>query len=578
MAFDGVAISCILHELNKKCINGRVDKIVQPERDEINIVIRAGGENLRLLASASSSNPRVHLTKFSKENPEKAPLFCMLLRKHIGSGKIVGFTQPDFERVLEIHIESRNELGDLSVKRLIIEIMGRHSNIILADCDGRILGSAKQIDFTVSAVRQILPGMLYEPPPTQGKLNPMTTEEDVIFALAANFDGPGDKFILNTFTGIGPLSAREMVHLATGSFDTDIGSMTKLQAAEFSENVVKSLAAIKNGDYEPVLLYKNKQNIMDFSAINVTHYGDNVIVQRRPELNSALDEFYHMRDRQERMSQKTADLSRFIDNNIKRCQKKLTLQHQKLSDCENKDKDKEFGDLLIANLHTIEEKLSTVEVENYYDDMKLITIKLKPELTPSQNAQRYYSLYQKAKNAEVMTTEQLRLTNDELNYLESVQESLSNATSVKDISEIREELLSQGYGVRRNKPSKIRKATPSEMMKFLLSDGFELLIGKNNTQNDELTLRLSKPNDLWFHTKNIPGSHAVISTGGRQPSDDVIVEAAKLCAYYSKAKNSANVPVDYTIIKNVKKPNNAKPGMVIYENYNTVNVKPERID
>ena len=577
MAFDGVAISCLKYELQSLLKDGRVDKIAQPEKDEISIVIRAGGKNQRLLISASSSSPRIHLTSNQKDNPEKAPMFCMLLRKHLSSGKIVDFSQPEFERVLKIHIESRDELGDLSIKTLIVEIMGRHSNIILVDSEDKILGSIKHVDFTVSSVRQVLPGMRYEMPPSQNKLNPMETVAGDILPDMRTSVQTADKFLLETFTGIGPLTAREIAYLSLRDHSADLSTISDLKKELFARFVASYFDNIKKCNYSPVLLYKNEKKVWDFNALDITQYEGKVIVKKRDSLNEALDEFYTTRDSQERISQKTAGLLKFVDNNIQRCQKKLSLQNQKLKDCEDKEKDKIYGDLIISNLYQIEESQKNVEVENYYNNMEKVKINLKPELTPSQNAQRYYTLYQKAKNAEKMTAEQVVLSKQELDYLDSVQDSLLRSESEKDINEIRDELYSQGYSVKKKTTSKIRKAVITQPLKFVIGEGdeaYEVYVGKNNIQNDTLTLRSSKPNDLWFHVKNIPGSHTVIKTDGKIPSDDIIVQAAKICAYFSKAKNSANVPVDYTIIKNVKKPSGAKPGMVIYDNYNTVNVIP----
>ena len=574
MAFDGVAISCVIHELKQLCLGGRVDKILQPEFDEINLLIHSNGKNYRLAASASSSNPRVHLTKIQKENPLVPPMFCMLLRKHLTSGRIVDFSQPEFERIIAIHIESRDELGDLSVKKLIIEIMGRHSNIILVDGQNKILGSIKHVDFSVSSVRQLIPGMMYEMPPSQGKINPMETRIEQVSALLYDYPYEADKFIIDNFTGIGPLTAREMAYLSLGDHSADISFLSSDEKLHFSKYICNFFENIRENKYEPVLLYKTKDKIWDFSGVNITQYEEKIIVEKRESLNEAIDEFYATKDLQERITQKTAGLMKFIETNIGRCQKKYALQQQKLKDCKNKESYKIYGDLILGNLHKIEKNAEFVVLENYYDNMNEVKINLKPELTPSQNAQRYYTLYQKAKNAEVMTSKQLELTEMEIDYLESVQESLLRAKSERDINEIRDELYSQGYAVKRGKTIKNKKSPVSQPLRFEILDGFEVYVGKNNTQNDELTFKFARSNDIWFHTKKIHGSHTVLKTNGKVPSDDVIVQAAKLCAYYSKARNSANVPVDYTIIKNVKKPSGSKPGFVIYDNYNTVNVKP----
>lgn len=577
MAFDGVAISCMVHELNDILAQGRVDKVLQPEYDEIILAIRSGGKNRKLVLSASSSNPRVHITTVQKENPEKAPMFCMLLRKHLLGGKVVSVTQPDFERVVEFHIESRDEMGYVSVKRLIIEVMGRVSNIVLVDASGKVLGSIKHIDFSVSQVRQLIPGMMYEMPPSQGKLNPLTVDEETVEDKLWNYSLGADKFLLDTFVGIGPLSAREIAYCATGSVDANCQLMTNEQKTNFAKYIKEFFENIKKGNFSPVLVYKDNEKIKDFSGINITHYENTFNVKKCETLNEAVDEYFKTKDFQERMSQKTSSLLKFLDTNIQRCQKKLALQQQKMKDCENKKKNKIIGDLITANLYRINYGDEFIEAEDYYNNMEIVKISLKPELSPSQNAQRYYTIYQKLKNAEVITAQQMELAKQEIDYLESVKENLMIVENEREINELRDELYSQGYHVKRAEKSKIRKQV-SKPLEFKLSDGFTTYVGRNNMQNDELTLRQSRANDLWFHTKYIHGSHTVIKTEGRTPSDDVIVEAAKICAYYSKARNSANVPVDYTIIKNVKKPNGAKPGMVIYDNYNTVNVKPELPD
>ena len=577
MAFDGLAVSCMVHELNDILTNGRVDKVLQPEYDEIILGVRAGGKNRRLVLSASSSNPRVHLTSVQKENPEKAPMFCMLLRKHLMGGKVVGVTQPDFERVVEIHIESHDELGDVSVKRLIIEVMGRVSNIILVDGEGKVLGSIKHIDFSVSQVRQLIPGMMYEMPPSQGKINPITATAQDIEGKLWSYSLGTDKFLLDTFLGIGPLSAREIAYRATGSADTNCQLMTNEQKTKFAEFIKEFFEKIKSGTFSPVLIYKDEEIIKDFSGINITHYENTFIIKECETLNDAVDEYFKIKDFQERMSQKTSSLMKFVETNIQRCQKKLALQQQKMKDCENKEKNKVIGDLLTANLYRINYGDKFIQVEDYYNNMEIVKISLKPELSPAQNAQRYYTIYQKLKNAEIVTAQQMELAKQEIDYLESIKENLMIVENEREINELRDELYQQGYHVKRAEKSKIRKHI-SKPLQFQLSDGFVAYVGRNNMQNDELTLRQSRSNDLWFHTKYIHGSHTVIKTEGRTPSDDVIVEAAKICAYYSKARNSENVPVDYTIIKNVKKPNGAKPGMVIYDNYNTVNVRPELPD
>ncbi|MBQ3114905.1 MAG: NFACT family protein [Clostridia bacterium] len=568
MAFDGIATACITYELKSQFTGGRIEKVLQPEFDEINLIIRNSGQNQRVVMSASSSTPRVHISGVQKENPEKAPMFCMLLRKHILGGKVVDVVQPDFERIIEFHIESKDELGDVSVKKLIIEIMGRHSNIILVSSKNKVLGSIKHIDFSVSKVRQLLSGMDYEYPPSQGKLNPMEVTKDNVLKVLIDKECLLDKLIVNSFTGIGPLSAREAVYNYFGTTDVYLDE----EIENFSQSLFEFFQKIKRNIFSPCLIYKNDK-ISDFSGILINQYETGAVVEKHQYLNFAIESYYSKKDQKERMAQKTARLSKFVDNNIARCRKKLVIQHDKIQECKDKEKYKVYGDLLTANLHRIEEKATFVTVEDFYNNMKPLTIELKPELSPAKNAQRYYNLYQKCKNAEVMTKKQIEIANDELYYLESVAEELVRAETETDINEIKDELISGGYYKENTRGRK--KPNVSKPMEFEI-DGYVLLVGKNNIQNDMLTLKMARSNDLWLHTKNTHGSHGIIKTNGEMPSDDTIVKGAKIVAYYSKARNSANVPVDYTMVKNVKKPKGAKPGMVIYDNYNTVNVKPEK--
>lgn len=577
MAFDGIAVSFLARELNDILKDGRVDKVLQPEYDEIVLGVRAGGKNLKIVLSASSSNPRVHITFAQKDNPEKAPMFCMLLRKHLLGGKVIGVSQPDFERVVEFRIESRDEMRDVSEKRLIVEIMGRVGNIILVDSAGRVLGSIKHVDFSVSKLRQLIPGMMYEMPPSQGKINPISASRGEIAQKLLPYSMGADKFILETFTGIGPMSAREIAYLAFGRTDVLCETLSKEEKEKFSEFLAAYFEKLKEGNYRPVLVYKEENKVYDFSAIDISQYEGAMTVKPIESLNRAAYEFFTERDFHERITQKSSALMHFIDTNIQRCQKKLAIQRQKMKDCETKDENKIMGDLITANLYRIKDGDKFAEVENFYDGMKPLKIKLKPDLTPSQNAQRYYKIYQKLKTAEIVTARQIELAHEEAEYLESVKESLLLAESELEINELKNELAEQGYRVKKPERSKNAKQV-SKPLEFKLSDGFTAYVGRNNMQNDALTLRMSSRTDLWFHTKYIHGSHTVIKTDGKMPSDDVIVEAAKICAYYSKARNSANVPVDYTMVKNVKKPSGAKPGMVIYDNYNTVNVKPELPD
>lgn len=574
MAFDGITICALTYELNEKLTDGRIDKVLQPEKDEVILLIRAGGQNHRLLISASSFAPRVHLTEIIKENPETPPLFCMLLRKHISGGRVVRFYQPEFERILVMEIESRDEMGDLSIKSLYIEIMGRHSNLILSDAAGKILGCIKNVDISVSSLRQVLIGLTYHLPPSQNKQNPITTTKDDIFTTI-DHPLPADKVILEGFTGISPLISRELAHLGLGDTSADLSRLDYHKKQEFAVFLFNSFANWKTNQFTSILLTDSeKKKLFDFSPLPITQYSSKMEISEYESLSHAIDNFFMVRDQQARAAQRSADLQKFVSNNIARCQKKLSLLGQELSDTKNKEKYKIKGDILIANLYQIKDRMENITLNNYYTN-EPITITLKPNLSPSQNAQRYYHLYSKAKTAEIRLKEQIMLCEEELEYLESVQNTLDICITEKELNEIRDELVLSSYMVRKAVKGKIRKSPPaSEPLHFTTSDGFDVYVGKNNLQNDRLTMKTAKANDLWFHVKDWPGSHTILAAKGNPFSENAILQAAQIAARHSKAKNSSNVPIDYTQIKNVKKPSGAKPGFVIYDHYKTIYVSP----
>ncbi len=576
MAFDAVTVRCLVNELQNKLINGRIDKIHQPEKDEITVHIRTVTDNYKLVISASPAHPRVHFTNISKKNPITAPMFCMLLRKHIGSGKITCIEQEGFERIIRFSIESYDEFGDLTTKYLIIEIMGRHSNIILTNQDMKILDCIKHIDFTISSVRQLMPGLQYSAPPLQKKID-LTDIEDSISIDFSQIIQSADKSILSSVAGISPLTAREIVHRAFGRTDIKNSELTDSGRNKILYETVQLAKAVKNNDFSPCMIIDiSSGKLMDFSPIKIKQYESLAEIKPFDSINVLLDNFYKTRDMHERMRQKSADLVKLLSNNIERVSKKLVILTKTLNDSEKKDRHKIYGDLIMANLYRIKQGQKEAEIQNYYENNSpVIKITLDPQLTPSQNAQKYYKKYNKAKTAEIEAAKQIKNARSDLEYLESTLAAVETADTESDLNAIRSELIDEGYLNRKTNPKK-QKQSASKPLHFVSSDGFDIYVGKSNSQNDYLTLRFANSSDLWFHTKNIHGSHTVIKLGiDKEVPKTTIMEAAQLAAYYSKGRDSSQVPVDFTQIKNVKKPNGAKPGMVIYDHYNTIYVTPK---
>ncbi len=576
MALDGVAINALSKELNKKLSGGRIDKIHQPEQGEIIMHIRCAGENLRLLLCANPSFPRVHLTSSSKESPTSPPMFCMLLRKHLGGGKILSVYQKEFERIIYFDIESNDEMGFKSVKHLIIEIMGKHSNIILTDESGKITDSIYHVDMTVSSVRNVLPGLMYELPPNQGKINPLGESAEDIFSHLDGSDTQLKSKLINTYSGISPLVAGEIVYLSTGSADT-LGSETN---AEVRKRVAQCffyfLSKIKDNKFSPTVLVSRENNkMLDVCATDITLYESLADKEKYETMSEALDAFYIKKAANESIRQKSADLLKFVSNNIDRCRKKLQIQNETLQKASKREKYKIYGDLITANIYQIQKGVEGVKLINFYSENgKEVFIPLQNDLTPAQNAQKYYKKYTKEKTAEEETLKQKEINEKELYYLESVLLSIETAENSSELTQIRDELIEEGYLKNKGRIKKGKKETITPLH-FVSSDGYDIYVGKNNRQNDYVTFKIGRSTDLWFHTKGIHGSHAIVKTTDAETvPDNTYIEAATLAAYYSRGRQGENIPVDYTELKNVKKPGGAKPGMVIYVNYNTIYATP----
>ena len=583
MSLDGIVINGIVNEIKSKLINGKIDKVYQPESDEILLNIRNNGENLKLLISASSNNPRIYLTSTKKSNPAAPPMFCMLLRKHLQGGRIISINQPSLERIINIEIQTFDELGVLTTKSLTVEIMGRHSNIILWDKSSeKIIDSIKRITPDISSIRIILPGVKYDLPPSQDKLNPLFLEkESLIKRLSLTNEGELIyKFIYKNYMGISPLIAREICYAANLDTTLRIGEMT----SEDKENLIKSFNAImsniKSNKYFPNMVVDNNiGKVMSFSVIDINQYK--LLTKKYYDtISTLLEDYYQTRDNLDRIKQKSISLRKNISNKLDRALKKLSKQRDELLTAQKREKYKIFGDLITANIYRIEKGLEEIEVENFYsEDYETINIKLDVSLSPSQNAQKYFKKYNKLKNAYKFISNEIIKTKEEVDYLEHVLISIDNCTSLKDLDDIKEELISEGYhkGNNKNKKRNI-SSNQSSPRQYISKDGYDIYVGKNNKQNDYLTIKFASKDDIWLHTKDIPGSHVIIKNKGEEIPPSTIKEAALLAAYYSKGNLSSNVPVDYTERKNVKKPKGAKLGMVTYENNNTIYVTPSQND
>lgn len=577
MALDGFVISNIIYELKENILDGRIDKIYQPEHDEIIMQIRSKGNTYKLLLTANASSPRIHFTKTQKENPINAPLFCMVLRKYLSSGKIINITQPNFERIVNIHVESINELGDYSEKVLTFEIMGKHSNIILIDDKSNILESIKHISHNKSSVREVLPGKKYVLPPSQNKKNPLKTNKNEFLSIFKDSTPSSiQQIIYKSYNGVSPILSSEICNSANLDSSLDSSQISENEINSLYINFNKYINYILKNIYNPQIVYTENGSILDFTAFDFSmfkHLEKNFF----QSISELLEFFYKKKDLHYRLRQKSQDLKKLISQNIERCIKKKEIQQKTLNKIENRDKLKLYGELITSNIYIIKKGMTKVSLNNFYSESyEEVKIPLDPNLTPSENAQKYFKKYNKEKRTFIALCDQIKQNNEELSYLESVLNSVQTCSDENDIKEIRIELSEQGL-IKNNKTNKKNKQNSNKKSKplhFMSSDGFHIYVGKNNTQNDELTLRFAKPLDMWLHTKEIAGSHVIIVSNGKQISDTALNEAANLAAFYSKASNSSLVPVDYTNKKYVKKPNGAKPGMVIYETNKTAYITP----
>ena len=570
MAFDGIVIANLVKDLNDKIISGRISKIAQPEKDELLLTIKGNRENLRLLISANASLPLLYFTETNKPSPLTAPNFCMLLRKHIANGRIISVSQPGLERIVRIEIEHLDEMGDLKRKFLIVELMGKHSNIIFCDDENKILDSIKHISAQVSSVREVLPGREYFIPHAGEKKDPLTITEEEFKELIGKTPQNLSKALYTDLTGLSPTVSAELCHLA--SLDGDIS------AKDFSDSELTHLYHaftwimddVRQGNFTPNIIYQ-KEKPVEFASIPLSMFsGGDYRSVSFPSISALLERYYAERNTVSRIHQKSTDLRKILTNSLERSYKKRDLQQKQRKDTEKREKFRIYGELLNTYGYGIQEGEKSFRCLNYYDNTE-ITIPLDPTLSAQENAVRYFDKYNKQKRTFEATSRQLEQTEAEIEHLESISTFLDIARKEEDLAQIKEELTEYGYIKRHFSGGKKQKKAVSRPFHYLSSDGFHIYVGKNNYQNEELTFKLASGNDWWFHAKGIPGSHVIVKTEGKELPDRVFEEAGALAAYYSRGRGQDKVEIDYIQKKNLKKVPGAAPGFVVYHtNYSLV--------
>ncbi len=571
MPLDAICLRAVLHELRPQLIGARIDKVQQPARDQIVLLLRG---NLRLLLNAGANQPRIQLTNILRDNPAQPPMFCMLLRKHLVGARVLAIEQPDLERMVILTLQCTDEFGEISQKQLVLECMGRRSNLVLLDAQGRIVECLRRVDADLSAARQLLPGLFYRLPTPLDKLSLLTQENDSIALARRGGDAEQavDKWVLDHYTGISPLIARELAFRAGGATDVRFGALNGAQRETLAQEFADTASAIKEDRYTPVILYRDGKPV-DFTYRLIAQYGAETQVETREDFSSMLDEFYDARERQELSARRGRELTHAASVARDRMARKAENLKRDYAATQKRDEFRLRGDLITANLYRMKGGERVLQAENYYEDgCPLIDIPLDPLLTPQQNAAKNYKQYNKLKTAEFHLREQIEKAENERAYLESVLQELSQAETEQEFNEIRRELQETNY-LKKSSGKKEQKRAFAPRT-FQTSGGLEVLVGRSNVQNDQLTKKADK-RDYWFHTQHIHGSHVILRCAGLTPSDEDLHEAAMLAAYFSQAKESSGVPVDYCPVKFVKKPAGARPGMVTYDNYRTLYVTPE---
>lgn len=560
MAFDGITIACMAHELQEKLTGGRISKIAQPEADELLLTVKSREGNFRLLLSASAGLPLVYLTGANKPGPMTAPNFCMLLRKHISGGRILSVTQPSLERILRFEIEHLDELGDLCRKYLVVEIMGKHSNIIFCSDTDQIIDSIKHVSAQMSSVREVLPGRAYFIPDTQEKADPLGITEENFTALIHKKAAKLSKALYTSLTGLSPVAAEEICAQASLDSDRAANSYEQAELIHLYRTFTRFLAPVRSGAYEPVIYYDGKTPV-EFSCLPLTVY-EHCRKETFSSVSGLLERYYAEKNTLTRIRQKSTDLRRIVQTALERNIKKYDLQAKQLKDTEKREKYRIYGELINTYGYGVEQGSKSFEALNYYTG-EMVTIPLDPQIPVQENAKKYFDKYGKLKRTCEAVTKLLEETGSEVEHLRSVQTALDIALQEEDLVQIKEELMQSGYIRKRNPGSKRPKIT-SKPFHYVSSDGYHMYVGKNNLQNEELTFQTARGNDWWFHAKGAPGSHVIVQTNGDELPDTTFEEAARLAAYYSSNRGADKVEIDYVEKKHVKKPNGSRPGFVVY--------------
>lgn len=572
MALDGFVLANVVKELKDKLVDGRISKISQPEKDELMLTIKNNRDNYKLYLSANASLPLIYLTEESKQNPMTAPGFCMLLRKHLNSARVLDIIQPGLERIIQIKIEHLNELGDLCIKYLILEVMGKHSNIIFCDDEFRIVDSIKHISHMVSSVREVLPGRDYKMPLSQDKADPVTIDFGGFTDHVLLKPTPVAKAVYTGLTGFSPLMANELCQRASLDPEIPANTLSESIGLHLFKNFERLREDLLAGSFSPNIIYENG-NPVEFSCFLLTSYH-NFTISEDPSISTVLENFYSAKNNISRIRQKSVDLRKVVSNAIERSSKKYDLQLKQLKDTEKRDKYRIYGELITTYGYSVEPGAKSFTALNYYTNEE-ITIPLDTELSPMDNAKRYFEKYNKLKRTFEAQSKLIEETKIDLIHLDSIKTALDIAEAEEDLAQLKEELMEYGYMKRKfigkNAAGKKPKKITSKPFHYISSDGFHIYVGKNNYQNDELTFKTALGNDWWFHAKKIPGSHVLVQSNGSELPDRTFEEAARLAAFYSKGRDADKVEIDYTEKKNVKKPNGSKPGFVVYyTNYSMV--------